>query len=935
MTTKKVRIYKAPDGKGQYINKTSKFLNKAQFGGQDTPQQDIYSKLTEATYIAIKKGQTPKSVYDALIAQKIDATAASEIVKNVIQFMISRGELESDDLIQNQEQELEMQKQMQKEKEQQERITAEQASDTANEEAMDSYNKQSMDIANDMSQYNTEEEENQNTEDVLGFRRGGAYYKEDGGTMSTEDFLKNMQAEKEDVNFQDLESLIKSTPGAQSVSFPGIEEYYMPYVRLYNDTDEIPVYDPTSENVDYKFGGKTKRKFTDSVLKLLKKEEGGEDQTSNNLMAKPTDNLTNDVQNKKSSFVNAISDEAKKVKIGEYYEQMQKSNNQPYAFGGPVSYDPLAETLSKYIYGGDDQFAEESKNINDPYFSDLTSYPQMQDGGDASEYTHYTHGQNDIFHDNMNMITQAKDGLETGNDEYALDYIRQLADQMKGINRQTRRLGRQYNRFTGNTLRDYLLPFNRGVQQTGFNIKQKGDPFMYGTNEVYEGDIDPSRFIARDTYKTGFFGPKKFIDYYSVGNEGLNVPDDLSQIQPYRQQKQKQNVSNEEEDEDISFRQARRNDGVSNIRGAFARMLPEETRENREKSFPMLRANDSEKVEDRRMFPKMRAQKKQEGGEAAPEFNYYDDLISKLNLSNEMYNYQNELEYKRGGRVLRMASFGLNTTPIGYGDNSVMGNTPDPMEQMTAFQAPNLSDSDFETPSDLPGPTPAPAYVEAPENDWSGPQMSNPEIDYPEGPQKLQNKIVGVKRKAKNMYNVDGEAAVNMFNTGAKGVLGGIDRMRNRKQEANMYAKNFDPTQIYGKKERIDKGDYDVNTGLYRVNQMGADRLGRSKKYGGYMQPGGFVESDMPMVPFIPQDNMIYPPGDSQYPMVPLNRDIMDMLYNRYYSNPDFNPNQEDIDIEEGPMEMEKRMVKEGGETYMSDEQINAFLAEGGEIEYL
>ena len=34
---KKVRIYKAPDGKGKYVNKTSKFLAKAQMGGTPDP----------------------------------------------------------------------------------------------------------------------------------------------------------------------------------------------------------------------------------------------------------------------------------------------------------------------------------------------------------------------------------------------------------------------------------------------------------------------------------------------------------------------------------------------------------------------------------------------------------------------------------------------------------------------------------------------------------------------------------------------------------------------------------------------------------------------------------------------------------------------------------------------------------------------------------
>jgi hypothetical protein len=498
-------------------------------------------------------------------------------------------------------------------------------------------------------------------------------------------------------------------------------------------------------------------------------------------------------------------------------------------------------------------------------------------------------------------------------------------------------------------------------------------PFVYGSNEAYEGEIDPSRFVARDTYKTGRFGPKKFIDYYSVGNEGLNVPDDFSEIEPYgkqtRSQKQDQprSASGDRLDRRIARwdkRAARNEEEYEPMEGAItnyenpedfynainpvseedaeflgAGFTPSSEYKNKGKVRKVRDAEGNWYDRDEKVIPGKKSpsevpgyyDKKQEGGEPNKE-DYYNNLFSKLNYSNNYSNYYNELAYKRGGRVLRKAAFGLENTSVAYDDNSVMENTPDPMEQMTAFQGPIIEDSDFNFPTDLPGPvSTTQPYVEPAEDDWSGPQMSNPEIDYKAGPTPLKNKLVGVKRKVKRNKGFDGEAYVNAFNAGAKGVLGGIDRMNNRKQEAQMYAENFDPTQLYGKKERMDKGDWDINTGIKRINETGSDRLGRSKKYGGYMQPGGVVDQQM----YYPEDNMVYPPGDSQYPMIPLNQDIMDMLYNRYYSNPNFVPYTEDPYREEAPQQVDYRMVKEGGETYMSDEQINAFLAAGGEIEYL
>jgi hypothetical protein len=1155
MTKKKVRIYKAPDGKGQYINKTAKFLKKAAFGGQsDTPQEDMYSQLAQAAYMSIKKGQSPKAVYDSLINNKISKDVAEKIVTSVIQFMMSKGELEQEDLYEDQQKELQKQAQMQQQQQEKEQMASEQ--DAANEAQMDMYNKQSMDVANDMSQYDQEAEANLDTEDILGFQTGGQ--------MTTDDLLSELNKHNNDINFQDLESLIQSTPGTQSASFPGIEEYYLPYIPLYSESNEIPIYNPIKSDNQYKFGGKTKKKFIGSVLELLKKEEGGEDEVINNTTATPKDDLTNTVKRKQDSFVSAISDEAKKIKIEEYYNQIKNTNDpdtqeilgggpdqmkrggrtkrkdnrlirklnrilgqndmygmqgympynyfnkrsgdfanqrfdtsdyssiaeyyktllekmpvlnemsrvlpqvdvyetglfgrpkkykisyniQPvdksaerqameaviknntgssfpmlypdpgydgspapagtmldvvndrsiapiqydasvkpmvptgpmaFQFGGSAIFDPSASTLAKYIYGGND-FPEDSKNVNDPYFSDTTPYPQMQDGGDPTEYTHYTHGADDVFHDNMNMITQAKDGLETGGDEYALDYIRQLAGQMKQYNKASRKLGRQARRMTGNTMLDYLIPINRPFEYAGSYGQQRGMPFDYETGEEYTGEIDPSNFVARDVYKTGMFGkPKKFIDYYSVGNEGLNVPISEEDIIPYREQirSQKQDQSNLTSGDRLDRRIARwdrraaRNEeeyqpmegsitnyenpedfynAVNPVSEEDAEFLgagftPSSEYTNKGKVRKVRDAEGNWYDRNEEMIPGKKSpsevpgyyDKKQEGGEPNQD-DYYNDLFSKLNYSNTYSNYYNELGFRKGGRVLRKAFAGLENTPVSYNDNPVTSqniisqNTPDPMEQMTAFQGPIIEDSEFNFPTDLPGPAPiTDAYVEPAEDDWSGPQMSNKAIDYPAGPTPLKNKLVGVKRKRKDMFNIDPEAGVNAFNAGARGVLGGIDRMRNKKQEANMYAKNFDPTKIYGQKSRIDKGDYDVNKGLYRVNQMGADRLGRSKKYGGYMQPGGIVDQQM----YYPEDNMVYPPGDSQYPMIPINRDIMDMLYNRYYSNPNFVPYMEDTYMEEAPQQVDYRMVKEGGETYMSDEQINAFLAAGGEIEYL
>ena len=284
--------------------------------------------------------------------------------------------------------------------------------------------------------------------------------------------------------------------------------------------------------------------------------------------------------------------------------------------------------------------------------------------------------------------------------------------------------------------------------------------------------------------------------------------------------------------------------------------------------------------------------------------------------------------YKKGG-ILRKALLG-NETPVSYTGNPVFQGQSEVDWTANTAGSTNLQPSSFwqQSTNNTVLPT-APQQMQDQNAELTKYNVDPNQIEEYQAPKQFRG-LVGVKRKRKDMTTVDPEAGVNTFNAGVRGALGAIDNMRSKKQEAQMYAKNFDPTQIYGKKERIDKGDWDVNTGMYRTNETGANRLGRSKKYGGYMQDGG--ESDNM---FYPQDNMIYPPGDSQYIMRPVNLDIMEMLYNKYYSDPNFMPYNEDPYIEEYPEGMDMRMVKEGGETYMSDEQINAFLAAGGQIEYL
>lgn len=84
----------------------------------------------------------------------------------------------------------------------------------------------------------------------------------------------------------------------------------------------------------------------------------------------------------------------------------------------------------------------------------------------------------------------------------------------------------------------------------------------------------------------------------------------------------------------------------------------------------------------------------------------------------------------------------------------------------------------------------------------------------------------------KTNTNVDPQAALLTGNAVAKGALGMVDRLRNRKREKEMY-KNLTADNLYATDPSRDRGDYDTNTGLYRPNEMGQTWNSRSKQMGG------------------------------------------------------------------------------------------------------
>ena len=127
-----------------------------------------------------------------------------------------------------------------------------------------------------------------------------------------------------------------------------------------------------------------------------------------------------------------------------------------------------------------------------------------------------------------------------------------------------------------------------------------------------------------------------------------------------------------------------------------------------------------------------------------------------------------------------------------------------------------------------------------------------------------------VKIDVKNRRsNEELQGQLNTGNAIARGITGMKNRRDDNKQMADFFD-NYSSDNLYASDPNVDRGDY-AESGLYRPNEQGQLWSGRSKQYGGALDP--FLNED-----------------------------------------PDY---------------------VEGDEVYMSDDEINDFLANGGEIEYI
>ena len=899
MEKRTVRIYKAPDGQGKFINKTSQFLQKAQQGAQvQQSQENRMQQYAKLVYDKLSNEDTPEEVYDVLVQQGLSSEIAQAMISQIMQKMIDNGEL---DPAYNENDEAENGEQQEAPEEE------EQASVNAEEE--------------EVTESNMPYAEDETVEEEEGNEPWAADMYQEGGEAYVSNQYDDQNSEKEEV--QDYESLVENTPGKQSqLQFSNTDAYLPDYTPL--AWENIEALQPQQS---LKHGGMpSKKSFVKNVMSIIKRQAGGEGADKSNSVGKgnPFDTETNTLEKRKTGFLSTLKDQTTKAKTEDIYKKLMSSNDpdlhkvastlagqeqapqdnafpeQPYAqVGGFIGGE---DPLYRFVYGGDDE-------VNPEYYEE-GMLPEAQDGKTVDPWEGYE-------------IKKAK-----------VTYTPRV-------------------KTTAGGLRGTLLPWNPIGRVTGQTAQQVGNPYNLKDNTPYTGSVQGQTPIARHVTKTTMFGrrPKEWIDIYQAPGNVYGVKPNAPQETPSsrtpertlsreelkkmrkeeqgtKKIKEKVSISKEttpekvlsreelaalrKQDEYVKMMENTRNKKEQESKNTIKFKAPTEyidpledkwfgfsdkksygdyhnLKNQKDLQFQNEIVKSIDKTNPVKSFGKSSLQdftypnffEKRRLNKIANErdqrlANEYDNEQAEYEaVPNKKFVYGNdseeEPEYQYGGSLSKYLPGGLTDpsainkrksdstsmmadqegylgSPIGrptfgrsetYADQN-LANTVG-RQPMTAMPRINDLKMDAESAEDK-------AIREEMAGVASQPMTAMPTIQAPQL-QVNSPEYVGVKNKAENQRSFDGEAGVNVFNAGTQGVLGIIDRRQKAEQERQMMEDEFNADNLYGTSTEKDRGDwvdYGSQLGQYRFDQMGQDRSGRFSygQEGGYMQEGGFTEGE-------------------------------------------------------------------------------------------
>ena len=423
----KVRIRKAGPGEtpGYKNGKLSKFIPRAENGME---VENMEMTLVKSVYAALVKGNAePEKLYKALLAQGVEPPMALNIIKKA-SLLAEEGKQENKQIQQvqqaTQEEDAATQRALEEEAAKQAQWEKIKMSNDNLNEGINQENLQAIDEEGIQQQeYQNEQDaadDEQFNEMLYGQpsnmmmddgqqREGGPVKAQFGydvvnqrgdqgeGPSLTQDELISqvfkMYKDKEGMIPNELDRLIAQTPGAQNIQFPGIENYIPNYASVFlsdetlsnNDSDQIYAPPP----ITAKTGGINKRQFKNELHKFF--AEGGEEdpnaeenpeEEEKKSNTTPLDTINGDVAKRHDGFLKALSYDAKEKVFNDFM-----ANADP-----EIQNVEFMKNMKK----------QGSMNQQAPMAQDGYAVPGSDYMVPENDFTHYTHGTDDIFNQQMN-----------------------------------------------------------------------------------------------------------------------------------------------------------------------------------------------------------------------------------------------------------------------------------------------------------------------------------------------------------------------------------------------------------------------------------------------------------------------------------------------------------------------------------------------------
>jgi hypothetical protein len=867
MERRTVRIYKAPNGQGEYINKTGQFLKKAQMGAETRSEEVMQEKQIEALkqYVtgALDNQMEPEEIYRLLVSKGVPKEIAYPILTQVMQEMEAPEEEEQPETKEGSAEESKIgQSEFQP--------VGQENQETEEEDA----------ASDGMNYYNSYADEEEpdviaNSEEEF----------QDGGPILSYEQLSANEGEEEDAG-DDLNDRLVSLADFVGKTVKDDFSDFGKDISEY-EGDYTPIeWDTLGDGYGYYKKGGSKKNFTKNVLSLIKKQEGGDAEESTEIgRGNKKDTLTNDVSKIKSSFTDKLKEVSSKAAIDSIYDKMMKSNDPELM----QSAQELAQNRQKSSQMGSFE-------------------PIAQQGGYIGE------NQPDMFSQGGFDTPQAQKG-----------FIQKAGDFLLGEKYTT--ANNPYNAKTGALYKDPLTgltPVARTVHKRGILGRPKKYTDYYSKSgnigKVGEDYIDELKRGPQPNHK-----PQRDVYDDDSKKREYNIPDDQYEKLSRRDKRQERKWAKlENENENLTpaeqfFAKREKEEAIRKQKELEAGMrrseawsqkqgmdksewwdngtteaaLPEglspediemiNTSNAERENMLNAPATEKQRVLETYLNPNSQLLNTSDRGDFID--NWYIPTIQNAVQTREEFTPSSSMDDPGLNPYYRFATGKSKATTKKEAEEEAMrmqmeqeGREAEyekrygglPKAQIGVKSPTNGVNPTSDATAMTPGTGPLAMAPPAKKQEWRAPMLApadekDDDSALPDilDPNKFKEALLNTKDTQKDTQEEDDLIAQdvetrrkfngvnfnNKLNMGLDAFTGAMRGLDQAKQQNEMYANNFNADSLYGASTNKDKGDYVAygqQTGMFRPNETGQETMGRFAygQSGGYMQEGGYTEGD-------------------------------------------------------------------------------------------